>query len=457
MMFRRNIEASGIIPMLIRSFLFGRKFSLRRIRSGVIGIACSLIPLVLIFVVANGMISGITMRFIETGTYHLQLLARRPGNEATIPETLADLDAVDGILHAFPEVRGTALLAGGIGHSGAQLRGVDPDIYKLDENFARYLDIVDGDFDLDGERKLLLGENLASQLEIGVGDDVRLITAQTRERIIPRVSHFTVAGIISSGYRELDSLWIFISETDARRVIPRNELREIIGIKVDSPFTLGSSSQKLLFTQTDGGATGQSQHGRIFQEIRGRTDEDWRLFTWFDLERGQYQGFITSRNLLLFIFMLIVLVATMNVSSTMIMLVLEKQEEIAILKALGIRNKQIFLVFLVCGGVTGGIGAVIGLSIGALAAYGVNSIVVFLEYIVNGIGYIAALLTSPGELYLPIELFNPEFYLNKVPINLRFSDLLVMALIILLLSVIMTFLPARRAVQLSPLTLLHRQ
>ncbi|MGI9256659.1 MAG: ABC transporter permease [Salinispira sp.] len=447
----------GLVLKLVRNFIFGRhgNFSLRRIRGGVIGIACSLVPLVLVFVVANGMISGITMRFIETGTYHLQLIPRDRSNAETIPseETpalLEELRSIEGIRQAFVEVQGVGLIAGGIGHSGGQIRGVDPQIYDSDPNFSRYIEIVAGSFDLTGRRKILLGENLASTLQIGVGDDVRLITARTSDRIIPRVSHFTVSGIVSSGYRDLDSLWIFVNATDARRVIPRDEAQEIIGIKVDNPFSLTSESRELEFIQTRAGA-----EDAVSDAIRSLTYEHWRLLTWFDLEKNQYRSFITTRNVLLFITVLIVLIAAVNISSAMIMLVLEKQEEIAMLKALGIQNRHIFTVFLIGGGITGGIGAVIGLSLGALATYYVNEIVKFLERVINGVGYIGTVLSSPGELYVPFELFNPDFYLTRIPVNLHFADLAVMGLITLFLSILMSCLPARRAVRLKPIALMH--
>ena len=453
------MKNAGLIFSLAWHFLFGgrKNTSFQRVRGGVLGIAFSLIPLVLVFVVANGMISGITMRFIETGTYHLQLLARGRDNALAMSELAEVLPGLDGVVHAFPELQGLGLLAGGRGHSGVQLRGVNSEIYARDANFSRYLDIVAGDFDVSGERKVVIGDNLAATLNIVVGDEVRIITAQTRhaERIIPRVSRFTVSGVVSTGYRELDALWVFMNEADARRIIPPNELREFIGIKVEEPFALDSKSGELEFVQGVP-PVGKHDSNELLYEIRLLAGDQWRLLTWFDLEQSQYMSFITTRNLLLFIMVLIVLVAAVNISSAMIMLVFEKQEELALLKTLGIRNHHILILFLIAGGITGGIGAVIGLSLGALAAYNVNSIVLALEWIINGFGYLRVILASPGELYIPIELFNPEFYLNNIPVNLQLSDLGNMVLVTLLLSIVMSYLPALRAVKLRPLDLLHR-
>jgi lipoprotein-releasing system permease protein len=210
------------------------------------------------------------------------------------------------------------------------------------------MELIDGDFDLSEGRSLLIGEYLAAQLELAPGDPVRIITTRSdrSSRSLPRVSRFTVAGVVSSGYRELDSLWVFMSASDALRIIPPGEAREIIGVKIEDPFSVEPAAGDLGFVNIagaeSGGASGMAgedvsevSESPILSDIREIIDQNWRVYSWFDLERSQYMSFITTRNLLLFIMVLIVLVAAVNISAAMIMLVLEKQEEIAMLKALG--------------------------------------------------------------------------------------------------------------------------
>jgi lipoprotein-releasing system permease protein len=473
---RRVPGRTSLVWQVALRFLFGRRndpgsrnYTFRRIRGGVLGIALSLIPLVVVFVVANGMISGITVRFLETGTYHLQLVARGDSDLESMEILSGDIRMLPGVRSAYPEIQGLALLAGGRGHNGVQIRGIDPAMRENDPGFQRYMELIDGDFDLSEGRSLLIGEYLAAQLELAPGDPVRIITTRSdrSSRSLPRVSRFTVAGVVSSGYRELDSLWVFMSASDALRIIPPGEAREIIGVKIEDPFSVEPAAGDLGFVNIagaeSGGASGMAgedesevSESPILSDIREIIDQNWRVYSWFDLERSQYMSFITTRNLLLFIMVLIVLVAAVNISAAMIMLVLEKQEEIAMLKALGWGRGPILRVFILAGGMTGTIGTLIGLSLGTLAAYNVNLIIALIESAINAVGYVSTVLFSPAEGYIPLQLFNPDFYLSSIPVEVKIGDLAIMAGVSVLLSLIMSLLPARRAVKLRPLELLHR-
>jgi lipoprotein-releasing system permease protein len=473
---RRVPGRTSLVWQVALRFLFGRRndpgsrnYTFRRIRGGVLGIALSLIPLVVVFVVANGMISGITVRFLETGTYHLQLVARGDSDLESMEILSGDIRMLPGVRSAYPEIQGLALLAGGRGHNGVQIRGIDPAMRENDPGFQRYMELIDGDFDLSEGRSLLIGEYLAAQLELAPGDPVRIITTRSdrNARSLPRVSRFTVAGVVSSGYRELDSLWVFMSASDALRIIPPGEAREIIGVKIEDPFSVEPAAGDLGFVNIagaeSGGASGMAgedesevSESPILSDIREIIDQNWRVYSWFDLERSQYMSFITTRNLLLFIMVLIVLVAAVNISAAMIMLVLEKQEEIAMLKALGWGRGPILRVFILAGGITGTIGTLIGLSLGTLAAYNVNLIIALIESAINAVGYVSTVLFSPAEGYIPLQLFNPDFYLSSIPVEVKIGDLAIMAGVSVLLSLIMSLLPARRAVKLRPLELLHR-
>jgi lipoprotein-releasing system permease protein len=251
------------------------------------------------------------------------------------------------------------------------------------------------------------------------------------------------------------------------RIIPPGEAREIIGVKIEDPFSVEPAAGDLGFVNIagaeSGGASGMAgedesevSESPILSDIREIIDQNWRVYSWFDLERSQYMSFITTRNLLLFIMVLIVLVAAVNISAAMIMLVLEKQEEIAMLKALGWGRGPILRVFILAGGMTGTIGTLIGLSLGTLAAYNVNLIIALIESAINAVGYVSTVLFSPAEGYIPLQLFNPDFYLSSIPVEVKIGDLAIMAGVSVLLSLIMSLLPARRAVKLRPLELLHR-
>ena len=129
---------------------------------------------------------------------------------------------------------------------------------------------------------------------------------------MPKLTRFKVTGILSSGYQELDALWIFIPlETGAAVLSPQASLNSLV-VSVADPFDaslLAAAKQNLLQLLPPG----------------------FSIYSWQDLNRAQFYSFQTSKNLLLFIMFLILLAASVNVSSAMVMLIMERRREIAIL------------------------------------------------------------------------------------------------------------------------------
>jgi lipoprotein-releasing system permease protein len=183
------------------------------------------------------------------------------------------------------------------------------------------------------------------------------------------------------------------------------------------------------------------------------------VYSWYQLEKASYKSFQTTRALLLFIMALIVAVAAVNVSSSLVMVVLEKTQEIAMLKALGAGPWEIGLAFTVTAAATGLAGTVLGLALGAMVAVNINALLAGLEWILNLGGRAAFFLLSallPLPQPPPLRLFNPEFYLERIPITLSFRELAAVAAATMLLAVLAAWLPARRAGAIRPLEILRR-
>ena len=170
-----------------------------------------------------------------------------------------------------------------------------------------------------------------------------------------------------------------------------------------------------------------------------------------------YASFNTSRNLILLIMGLIVLVATLNISATLSMLVLENQEQIAILKATGGSPAQVRLIFISAGLMTGLAGVVPGLALGLLLAVNVNRLIALMENGIN-LGMILLDRISPF-LSVPsgVELFDSSFYLDTIPIDLDPLALWATALFTLLTAVLSALVPASRAARLRPLEILQKR
>ena len=431
----------------------------RRTISAVAGIALSMVPLVLVMEMADGMIRGITVRYIETGSYHLQAYPTADLDESALRGAAARIGSVDGVVAVTPEHRGVGLLSSVAGKSGVQLRSVPPDLLERDSGFERYLEVEAGSFDLSDSRSIVVGRYLARELEVGPGDEVRLLTVRSLEgrSFLPRVSRFTVSGVVSTGYQELDRLWAFLPLSRGLEVLPAESSESYLGIKIEDPYALqpalfGSPLPSLEERRDERAAV------RTANDVADELGFDWRVYSWYNLERSRYVSFQTTRNLLLFIMLLIVIVASVNVSSTLVMLVVEKEQEIAFLRTLGAPPRLIERVFLASGAIIGGAGVTLGTALGIALAINVNELLAAMEQLVNLAASTWRYLFLPDSLGSErILLLSRDFYLERIPISLDPLELVSLAAAAMTISLIAAVVPARRSAEIYPLELLRRR
>lgn len=431
-----------------RRLLFGAgpaaRTARRRTLGAVLAVGLSLVPLMVVFQVAGGMIEGITLRYLEVGTYHLQAISRGDLEPLEVADAAGRLEGLDGVVRVVQERRGVGLLYSDAGRTGTAVRAVGPG-FPEDPGVARYLIERAGEFRLSSEEDIVLGSEIARRLEVAPGDEVRLLTVLQRadRPPIPRIQVFRVAGVITTGYQDLDRLWSFIPLDLGRRILPDTSAQEILGIKITDPFSLDNPFRR-----------GDEALGGLPDEAAEELGRSWRVFSWFELERSQYLSFVTTKNLLVLIMALIVAVAAVTISSALVMLVLEKQQEIAFLKALGASPGHLRRTFLIAGFVLGCLGAAVGVVVGLLAAVHINEILRFVEIAGNGV----LQLLFGGELdnLNRIDIFNPEFYLQDIPIRLRLEEVFPAAAGAILLATVSSFFPAGRAARIRPLEILSK-
>lgn len=423
----------------------------RELRSAILAIGLSLIPLVLVLHVSDGMIRGIVDRFIEAGTYHLQLRPPRGVDPLELTQTAEACSAIDGVSLCAPEVQGVALAYAPGGRAGVTVRGVASGLWEADPGLRRYLEVTEGSFDLAGPRHAVVGVALAERLGITVGQRIRLLTARVAGTggLLPRVTTLEVVGIASSGYRELDRLWLFIPFATASRILPEASSRSLVGVTIDSPYAL----ENPLLRQGNA-AEGQ----RILGRLRELSGIDWAVYTWFDAERARYMSFITTKNLLLFIMALIVVVASINISSSLVIMVLDRQWEIGILKSTGARPSDIVLLFVSGGFLIGGLGAAVGLLFGVFLSVNINGLLLGIEWLLDRLVALVALAARPfhvGSLS-PVDLLSQDFYLETIPIRLALGPLALVAGGTILLATAAALIPALRAASTRPVEALRR-
>ena len=407
---------------------------LRRIRGAILSVALSLIPLIVVMEVSDGMIEGITARYLELGTYHLQAIA---GKDAEVEDMIAAQAAeVPGVILSVRERQGVALAYSRLGRGGVTLRAVPPDMWQRDAGLRAYMEIRAGSFDLSTQDSAVVGAEIAARLGLAVGDELKILTTRSfaTESLIPRISTFIVRGIVSTGYQEMDKLWIYIPLERGDRVMSKETSRQIIGIKVEEPFT---------------SLTGLSRNLRLV------LPQGFRIYTWNELEYAQYVSFATTRYLLVFIMALIICVAAVNIFSSLVMIQLEKREEIAILKSLGMPGSGITGVFIILGLVVGCVGTFAGVAAGLAISVSINEIIAGVELLVNGVWDFARWLFFLEEAGR-IRIFNPDFYLEHIPITINMKELALAAGFSLFVALLAAWLPSRAAGRIRPLEVLRK-
>jgi lipoprotein-releasing system permease protein len=174
----------------------------------------------------------------------------------------------------------------------------------------------------------------------------------------------------------------------------------------------------------------------------------YSVYTWEQLQRSQYSSYASTRQLLLFIMALIVLIAAVNVSSATSMLVIERQRDIAVLKAAGADAAGIRGIFLWGSFLTGLTGSILGISAGLLIGRFINPIIRGLE---KALSFFSGLFRG-GE----VKILDPGYYLETIPVIIDWGTVFLIGLFTVASSIIASGIPARRAGKLKPLELLRK-
>lgn len=311
------------------------------------------------------------------------------------------------------------------------MRGVTADIFTKNPSFRDFFE-CEGTPDLTKPNNAVIGKKLASDLNVKVGDDIRLISTRQLPsgKVIPKITKFNVTATVSSGYQELDSLWFFIPLEKAYTILPLRSSQIMIGIETKDAFSYELEKTLSL----------------VEREVPNFT----RVYRWKELNTVQYENFSSTQMMLLFIMLLIVLVASVNISSALVMLVMERRKEIAILKSLGATSNGITVAFLITGLITGSLGVFVGIPVGLLAAVNFDYIISFFEKVFNFLIEFVYLLLGFGTYDGQFHLLDPAFYLQKIPLSIPLTELIIIGTGTLILSLVVSALPSIKAGKEKP-------
>jgi lipoprotein-releasing system permease protein len=319
-----------------------------------------------------------------------------------------------------PHVKGTApyVLGQGLFTNGSQVKGVlvrginpaeEPKVSEITEKMlvGSASKLQANDF------SVVLGWNLAQELGVSMGDKVTLITPQgqvTPAGLIPRLRQFTVVGIFKADYYPYDANLALIHISDAQKLYRTGAAVSGVRIKLDDLFQARAIAMQL-----------------------NREMPDLMVADWSQENPTYFRAVEIEKRMMFIILTLIVAVAAFNLVSTLVMVVTDKQADIAILRTLGASPGSIMKIFLIQGAMSGVIGTVSGVVIGVLVALNIGTIVPFIERVIG-----SRILSA--DVYLITEL----------PSRVIPADVTSIGVIALLLALLATLYPSWRASRVNP-------
>jgi lipoprotein-releasing system permease protein len=368
----------------------------------ILGIFIGVLALTVILAVMNGFQMGFIESILEISSFHIRLEFLPRGEKIRSLEAAAG--AIPGITAILPFMELTGIIRGeGGSQQVAAIRGMPPDALERDAGMAEKIDMIRGRFDITGAGSILLGVELAQRLAVDVGDELSLLSVSGifPEDASPEDSVFIVEGIFRTGFYEYDLGWAFINLDRAVLLEGRDTLS--LGIKLKNRWQ-------------DHRIAAQLRELPEIKEAAGYTVKSWR-----DYNRAFF-GALRTEKLLMFVLVgLIFIVVGLNIFQAQRKAVLERREEIGLLRSVGATDRAVRLIFVWDGFIIGITGAGLGTILGLMLAFNIGLFFTVLEGIVNGfiglLNFIPGLLFGSGFLEDEgFAFFSPAvFYIKEIP------------------------------------------
>ncbi|MDR2766083.1 MAG: lipoprotein-releasing ABC transporter permease subunit [Holosporaceae bacterium] len=379
------------------------------------GVALGVATLIIVTSVMNGFRLEFTERVIGFNGHLALHPVRNSGNYASAVEEVL---SIRGVRQAIPVVERQALISNGRTVRGSMTYGLRPqDLVRkplIADNLTR------GSLnDFIGDDVIVIGEALAVRARLSIGDRITVMAPEMDETgfgHMPRKKTFRLVATFSSGMYEYDNSVSYIPLGMAQKLFKTPDFITGISVFVDNPMWLSA----------------------IREEILQKFSDNFQITDWQTSNSSFMKAIEIERNVMFLILTLITLVASFNIISCMIMLVRDKEQDVAILRTMGLRRSSIQKVFFVVGASIGVVGTLFGAILGLLFSLNIQKIQMALETLLH------------------TRIFSPEVYfLTQLPSVLRPLDVIVTVAVSLLLSCLATMYPARKAAGLNPTEILR--
>jgi lipoprotein-releasing system permease protein len=385
----------------------------------VCGLMLGVATLIVVLSVMNGFERELRSRILAV-TSHATImgLAGTLSDWRTLQARVARQSGVEAVV---PFVESQAMLAKGRRLTGAKVRGVLPEEERRATGLAQR--VISGSLDdlVAGSYRIILGSALAHELDARPGDEVVLIApvgSATPTGIMPRMRHFRVAGLFQSGMYEFDRGLALVHMADAARL-----------------FQLGADVTGLRLALSDP-LRAPATVRRVALSLGG---PGFYVSDWTQDHANFFRAIGTEKTMMFVILLMIVAVAAFNIVATLVMIVKEKQGDIAILRTLGAAPRNVLITFAVQGVLIGLAGTLLGAGLGTLLADNLESLVAALERLL-------------GTQFLDARMY----YISDLPAYVEALDLLRVCGVAFVLCALATVYPAWRAARTAPAEALRR-
>jgi len=382
----------------------------------IFGIAVGVGALIVALALANGFRDEMREKILR-GTAHINVV-RADGQPLRDYQHVAQqIEKITGVTNAFGATYDGAVIIGPKSSAYAVLRGIDT------ANTAALKEInsslITGSSEsmragqhTDEPPAVLVGSELANRTGVQVDDIVELIPASsaaaTRPGDVPFRRFVRVAGIFSSGLFEYDSTWIYLSLDVASRFAGADHAATVVSVQLADLYSTADTAAR----------------------INNELGDSYRTIDWQEANRPLFTALALERRMGLFIIALIILVAAFNITTTLILVVVERGRDIGILRAMGVSSRSIMGIFMLEGAIIGAIGGILGVVLGTVICV---------------LGNRYRLVSLPADVYS----------ISNIPFHSQLRDVALAALVAFLLSLIATIYPARAAARVRPVEMLR--
>lgn len=381
----------------------------------VAGVALGVMALIIVLAVMTGFEEDLKDKILGTNAHIVILNGSGPMDD--YQKLLKKVQGMDGVVAATPFIYNQVMLSSGKNVSGVVLRGIDVQSDARVTNLHK--SIVEGSLNSldDATAKppaLVIGKELAKNLGLFPGDTVDVISPMgniTPFGMMPKMRRFKVAGIFNTGMFEYDSTLAYVSLGEAQQFLGTGDVVTGIQLRVRDVYKTGA----------------------LVQKINAELGPPYYARDWMQMNKNILFALKTEKSVMFIILTLIVLVAAFGIASTLFMVVMEKTRDIAILKSMGATSRSIMRIFVFEGVLIGVFGTMIGVLSGLLVALNLEPIVSVVQKLTG------------------FELFSKDiYYLDHFPSRVIPSDVVLISITAVVISLAATLYPAWAASRMSP-------